>query len=283
MDELLSPYNYFQSLPVVAVGVELFEQVAEWVYTYDEEGRRVGLINKTEGLTECKKHLTPPFSSPWFWGNAILKESYADHLLGDNYGVLRRITSIQFAKTIATWLAQTISANTNNKELIHVMELEQYAKLHNIKPVRPFIASRIGCSDRRVHDLLRLSSLSYLDEELSNFAIFVETSYSISEGQLHDWYPSKKEIEHKAASIPRICSVGYDRCSGTTQNGKLAICYNCHKKLKMNNMLNLLPDWIVSEESRIRREHYNEAVNACFEDHYGTASVDTQSFYLDAI
>ena len=127
-----------------------------------------------------------------------------------------------------------------------------------------------------------LISFARIEEEIRAYEYLGETSYGISEGQMQNWYPSKKEIEHKAASIPRMCAVGHKGCKGETRNGKVAICYNCHVKLKTESPFSLLPDWIVSEEKRIRREHYKEAVNACFEDYYGTVSIDEYEYYSDA-
>ena len=149
-----------------------------------------------------------------------------------------------------------------------------------VKDIQSYIAHRLNTSQPRVSRLLTLASITKTGEELTDYEYEpVKTSF-ISDTSLTNWYPSQKQIKKKMASIPRICAAGYEGCKGTTNSGKLAICYPCHVKIIADGKG--MPQWAIEEESRIRRDHYKVAVDACFEDYYGTISIDEAESYLDA-
>lgn len=226
------------------------------------------------------------FDNVWFWGNPLLKppKSYASHLIDATYGVLRVVTSQNFARCLSHWRRDAMQVETNDYELLLVKLLEEQAINDGVANVQQYIADRLNpqCSARRVSRLLRLISIANMDDELATYGNIVETSYSMDDGGTASWYPSKQEIERKAASIPRICAGGMDGCLGETRNGKLALCYPCHVKLKTVSPFALLGEWYIQEENRLRREHYKQAVDACFKDHYGTISIDEYESYMEA-
>lgn len=220
------------------------------------------------------------FDDVWFWGNPLTRKSYMYNLHGATYMLLREMTSQEFARTFPIWLRAQVKVDTNKDELLKVVEYSQEADKYKIQRKQEYIAHRLGCSQQRVSQLLLIVRI---DEAVKNYWYEPDTSYSVSEDKIEQWYPSKKQIEHKMASLPRICALGLSqRCTGYTNDSKLSICYACHTKVKTEDSQMLLSEWVIEEENRIRREHYQKAVDACFADHYGTISIEEADSYLDA-
>lgn len=236
-------------------------------------------MNGRNGAIARKKHRSK-FDNVWQWGNPFLRKSDARFLGGASYTVLRQIVAVEFLRTFTLWQNDIIRAETDESELIRVMFLERDAIRNDEKQVQAWIARQLNTSQARVSRLLLLASFLLMGAELTNYEYVATNTYSIDESQLTKWYPSQKEIEKKMASIPRICAAGYDGCKGHTNTGKLAICYPCHVKIVADGKG--MPRWAIEEETRIRRDHYHQAVNACFEDYYGTISLDEAEAYLDA-
>lgn len=134
-----------------------------------------------------------------------------------------------------------------------------------------YVASKLGIEPHSASELLKRAKIRHSSEK----------SHSINRGLLYE--PTKKEIRHKMAQLPRPCAAGYQGCRGNTQHGKVALCYPCHVKVKSNADDALMPEWLISEIKRIESEHRKAAIEACYHDHYGTVSLDELENYLNAI
>lgn len=138
-----------------------------------------------------------------------------------------------------------------------------------IPPVN-YVAKRLGIKQNSASELIKRAKIRYIDE---NF-------HSMDEGILITYNPTEQEIKRKMASIPRICAGSFDGCLGETRNGKVALCFPCHVRLKVEYPL--IPEWYISEAQRIESEHRKLAINACHKDHYGTVSIEEYESYMDA-
>jgi hypothetical protein len=274
----------------------------KWIYQYGGS-QRIGLRRVSdEGvkpkqldlpdskIIEFQKQLELPlvWEDVRTWGNPQLKppQSDARYFHGDTYRLFKAIIGTEFTRTYALWKQKLLEAKTDETELLIVASLELEAMKLNIKNVQGYIAVRIECSERRIARLLELISIDRMQDEVINFADLHQSTYSIGEGSVSNWYPSKKEIEAKMAKIPRPCAAVLDNhCFDMLTHpkrfsGKLPICPSCHEKLADRS--GVIEFWLLSEINTIRTTLRNEAIEACFEDHYGVMSVDELENYLDA-
>jgi len=200
-----------------------------------------------------------------------------------HYGLLRRVVDKEFGRTLTLWYQDCIQLKTDKDELLKVLALEHEAKRLNIQDIQEYIAVRIERSQPTVSRLLELISLAYTHNELTISEYLGDNVAFIGDGEEISWKPSRKEIERKKKSIPRICAGSFDGCKGESGNGALPLCKPCHQKaLSQYGSSFMFPDWLQSEINRIRREHYELVKDACYKDYYGTASIEETEHYLDA-
>lgn len=229
------------------------------------------------------------FNNVWVWGDPMgastypkgKARSYADDMLGSQWLVMRTVTRKEFYRTLQLW-RDLLHQRNGDIDLLHkVLEYDLEAKRLNVRNVQAYIADRVDRSQPAIHKYLQMIDIAALESELSNNYLYNDgKSHIVYDSAVSTWKPSKAEIRLKMAHIPRDCAAGYDGCKGNTQNGKFAICYPCH--VKVSNDGKGFPEWLLSETRRIENDHRKYAVNACYEDHYGTISIDEADSYLDA-
>lgn len=86
------------------------------------------------------------------------------------------------------------------------------------------------------------------------------------------WSPTREQINKKRASIPRQCAGGFSGCMETTYNNRVPLCKSCHEHVA--GKPSGIPMWILQEADRIERDHYRQAVDACYEEYYRTVAID---------
>ena len=278
-------------------GIPLLTGTNEWIYRYQGD-ERVGLIEitaeKTRTIPEQQAHNTQRNwtfdpDDVWLYGDPMgtatypkgKPKSYADALVGSQWQVMRIVTRKEFYRTLYKW-QELLHQRNGDIDLLHeVLKYDIEAKRNGISNVQEYIASRIDRTRQAVSLYQQMIDMNAIQDELAtNYLHNDENSAFIIDGSQSTWQPSKRTVERKISTIPRDCAAGYDGCKGNTQNGKLALCYPCH--VKVVNEGQGMPEWLLSEMTRIRRDHYHQAVNACYEDYYGTMSLDEAETYLDA-
>lgn len=231
-----------------------------------------------------------PFDSVWTWGDPMgtatypkgKPRSYADALVGSQWLNMRIVTRKEFYRTLYLW-QDMLHRRNGDIDLLHkVLELDIEAKRLGITNVQEYIAEGIDRTRQAVSLYQQMIDMDAIQQELAtNYLHNDEKLPSIYDGsEATNWQPSEKEIRKKRVSIPRMCAAGYDGCKGDTRHGKIAICYSCH--VKVVNEGRGMPEWLLEEMRRIERDHRKETINACYEDHYGTISIDEADSYLDA-
>lgn len=221
----------------------------------------------------------------WMWGNPLDEHPHSDarYFHGNTYALLRDVIKNEWLRTYALWRRDTIDSKTDKDELLEVMYYLREATGGKYKNVHDYIAARLGCSRQRVARLLLLISIDIFQEEKSNFGHIDQNMASISVETDTTWKPSETAIQRKKLSVSRICAYGDKGCTGESKSGKVPFCLSCHKKASHKfGLMTSYPEWLLAEIERIRNEHYKLSVDACYEDHHGTISIDELESYLDA-
>jgi len=223
----------------------------------------------------------------WMWGSEpLVKHPHSDarYFHGVSDTLLRKIIDREWIRTYSLWRRDMIAIKTDENELLEVMALFIEAHQGNYKNVQDYIAVRIGCSQPRVSRLLRMINIDIFLDEMNNYEYINQNMAFISSEAIDStWKPSEKVIQRKKLSMPRICAGGFEGCTGDSTSGKIPLCLPCHKKASQDYGLMIsYPHWLLAEIERIRNEHYKATVDACYEDHHGTMSIDELESYLDA-
>lgn len=133
------------------------------------------------------------------------------------------------------------------------------------KPPVTYVANKLGISRGNASELLKRAKIRTFDD-------FFDYIYR-STFKLGSWTPSEPMVQKMMKSKPRICA----HCGGETYDGAVPLCFPCHSELgslREETWPELTRTWLPQEIARIRKEHRQWAIDACYKNYYGSISFD---------
>lgn len=133
------------------------------------------------------------------------------------------------------------------------------------KPPVTYVSNQLGISRGNASELLKRAKIRTFDDF---FHYVYRSTY-----KLGSWTPSEPMVKKMMKSKPRTCA----HCGSHTYDGSVPLCFSCHSKLgtlRQEAWPERTQEWLPQEIRRIEREHRQWAIDACYQNYYGSISFD---------